>query len=114
MSFYSFFSVLFYIFLCSWLYLVFLAFIVFAVLRRIGCRRLAGAFFGSGFVKKESVGNRFGVAVFVYVLLLPLSAVLLSFPLLGSFSFAKVFVLFSLLAVAAYSLTTLYSRSTVT
>ncbi len=47
---------------------------VYAVLRRIGCSscykckactsgfgRLAGAFFGKGFVKKESVGNRLGV-----------------------------------------------------
>jgi hypothetical protein len=54
------------------------------------------------------------VVVFVYVLLLPLPAVLLSFSLLGSFSFAKVFVFFSLLVVAAYSLANWYSRSTVT
>jgi flagellar biosynthesis component FlhA len=65
------------------------------------------------FVKKDSVGNRFGVVAFVYVLLLPLPAVLLSFLLFGSFSQAKTFVLFSLLVVTAYSLTTLYSRSTV-
>ena len=123
----AFFSVLLYNFLYGWLYLVLLAFIVYAVLRRIGCSacykcttctsgfgRLAGAFFGRGFVKKESVGNRFGVVALVYVLLLPIPAVLLSFSLLGSFSFVKVFVLFCLLAVAAYSLTTWYSRSTVT
>jgi len=123
----AFFSVLFYNFLYGWLYLVLLAFILYGVLRRIGCSacykcktctsgfgRLAGAFFGRGFVKKESVGNRFGVVVLVYVLLLPIPAVLLSFSLLGSFSFVKVFVLFCLLIVAAYSLTTLYSRSTAT
>lgn len=123
----AFFSVLLYNFLYGWLYLVLLAFIVYAVLRRIGCSscykcktctsgfgRLAGAFFGRGFVKKESVGNRFGVVALVYVLLLPIPAVLLSFSLLGSFSFVKVFVLFCLLIVAAYSLTTLYSRSTAT
>jgi hypothetical protein len=121
----SFFSILFYNLLYGWLYLVFLAFIVYAVLRRIGCSscykcttctsgfgRLAGAFFGRGFVKKESVGSRFGVVALVYVLLLPLPAALLSFSLLGSFSFAKVFVLFCLLAVATYSLTTWYTCST--
>lgn len=88
----AFFSVLFYNFLYGWLYLVFLAFIVYAVLRRIGCStcykcttctsgfgRLEGAFFGRNFVKKESVGNRFVVVAFVYVLLLPLPVVLLSF-----------------------------------
>jgi hypothetical protein len=121
----AFFSILFYNFICGWLYLVFLAFILFAALRRIGCSscfkcttctsgfgRLAGAFFGRGFVKKESVGNRFGVVAFVYVLLLPLPSVFLSFSLLGSFSFAKMFVLFCLLVVAAYSLTTWYTCST--
>jgi hypothetical protein len=37
-----------------------------------------------------------------------------AFSLLGSFWYVKVFVLFSFLAVTAYSLTISYSRSTVT
>jgi hypothetical protein len=121
----SFISVLLYNWLYGWLYLLLLAFIIYAVLRRIGCSscykcktctsgfgRLAGAFFGRGFVKKESVGNRLGVVVFVYVLLLPLPTVLLSVSLLGSFSYVKVLVLVCLLALAVYSLTTWSKRST--
>jgi hypothetical protein len=123
----SFFSVLLYNWLYGWLYLLLLAFIVYAVLRRIGCSncykcktctsgfgRLAGAFFGRGFVKKESVGNRLGVVAFVYVLLLPLPTVLLSLSLLGSFSYVKVLVLVCLLSLAVYSLTTWSKCSTTT
>ena len=121
------FSVLFYNFIYGWLYLVFLAFMVYAVLRRLGCSscykckactsgfgRLSGAFFGRGFVKKESVGNRIGLVAFVYLLLLPIPAVLLSVSLFGSFSYLKVLVMACLLAVAVYSLTTWYKRSTAT
>jgi hypothetical protein len=121
----AFLSVLLYNFLYGWLYLVFLAFIVYAVLRRLGCSscyrckactsgfgRLAGAFFGRGFVKKESVGNRLGLVVFVYFLLLLLPTVLISISLLGIFSYVKVLVLACLLSLAAYSLTTWYNRST--
>jgi hypothetical protein len=123
----SFFSVLLYNQLYGWLYLVVLAVIIYAVLRRIGCSscykckactsgfgRLAGVFFGKGFVKKESVGNRLGFVAFIYVLLLPLPAVLLSISLLDVFSYVKVLVLVCLLAVAAYSLTTWSNRSTAT
>lgn len=121
----AFFSLLFYNQLYGWLYLLAEAFIVYAVLRRLGCSscykckactsgfgRLAGAFFGKGYVKKESVGNRIGLVAFVYFLLLPLPAALLSISLLSSFSYVKVLVLVCLLAVAAYSLTTLSNRST--
>ena len=121
------FSVLFYNFIYGWLYLVFLAFMVYAILRRLGCSscykckactsgfgRLAGAFFGRGFVKKESVGNRLGLVAFIYLLLLPIPAALLSVSLFGSFSYLKVLVLVCLLAVAIYSLTTWYNRSTAT
>jgi len=122
----AFFSVLFYNFIYGWLYLIVMAVIVYMVLRRLGCSscyqckactsgfgRLAGVFFGKGFVKKESVGNRLGTVMFVYVLLLPLPTVLLSISLLDSFSFVKVLVLVCLLAVAVYSLTTWSKRSTV-
>ena len=95
----AFFSVLFYNFLYGWLYLVLLAFIVYAVLRRLGCSscykckactsgfgRLSGAFFGKGFVKKESVGNRIGLVAFVYLLLLPIPVALLSISIVGACS----------------------------
>jgi hypothetical protein len=123
----AFFSVLLYNWLYGWLYLIALAVIVYAVLRRIGCSscykckvctsgfgRLAGAFFGRGFVKKESVGNNRGVVAFVYVLLLPLPAVLLSGSLLGSFSYVKVLVMVCLLALGVYSLTSWSKCSTTT
>jgi len=121
----SFFSVMFYNFFYGWLYIVLLAFMVYAVLRRLGCSscykckactsgfgRLAGAFFGKGYVKRESVGNRIGLVALVYFLLLPLPAVLLSVSLLGAFSYVKVLVLVCLFAVAVYSLTTWSNRST--
>ncbi len=123
----AFFSVLFYNFFYAWLYIVLLAFMVYAVLRRLGCSscykckactsgfgRLAGAFFGKGYVKKESVGNRIGLVALVYFLLLPPPAVLLSISLLSSFSYVKVLVLACLLAVAAYSLTTWFNSSKAT
>jgi hypothetical protein len=121
----AFFSVLLYNWLYGWVYLVLLGFMVYALLRRIGCGscyqcktctsgfgRLAGAFFGKGFVKKASVGNRLVVVAFIYFLLLPLPAALLSISLSNAFTFVKVLVLICLLAVAAYSLTTLYNSST--
>jgi hypothetical protein len=108
--------------LYNWLYLIALVVIIYVVLRRLDCNncykcktctsgfgRLAGAFFGKGFVKKESVGNRLGLVAFVYVLLLPLPTVLLSVSLLGSFSYVKVLVVTCLLALAVYSLTTCLS-----
>ena len=122
----AFLSVLFYNFIFGWLYLVLLAFVVYAVLRRLGCGncykckactsgfgRLAGVFFGKGFVKKKSVGNRLVLAA-VYVLLLPLPAGLLAVSLFSAFSIVKVLVLVCLLIVAAYSLSTWYSYSTAT
>jgi L-lactate permease len=74
---------------------------------------LAGAFFGKGFVKKESVGNRIGLIAFVYFLLLPLPAALLVLSMRQGFSVLKVLVLVCLLATGAYSLITWYMRSTV-
>jgi hypothetical protein len=112
-------SVLFYTFLYSWLYLIFLAFMIYAVLRRLGCSkcyqckvctsgfgRLAGDFFGRGFVKKESVGNRVGLVAFLYLLLFAIPTGLLTVSLLSTFSYFKVVVLACLLVVTVYSLTT--------
>jgi hypothetical protein len=123
----AFLSVLFYNFIYGWLYLVLLAFVVYAVLRRLGCSscykckvctsgfgRLAGVFFGRGFVKKESVGNRLVLAAAVYFLLLPIPAGLLAVSLFDAFSIVKVLVLIFLLALAAYSFTTWSNRSKVT
>jgi len=112
-------SVIFYNQVYGWLYLIFLFVTVYAILRRLGCSscylckdctsgfgRLAGIFFGRGFVKKQSVGNRLGWVVLVYVLLLPVPVVFL---VLGGFSVAAVFMLGCLLGVSGYSLSTWYN-----
>ena len=122
----AFFGILFYNQIYGWLYLLFEAVVIYLILRRLGCSscykcktctsgfgRLAGAFFGKGYIKKESVGNRLGLVAFVYFLLLPVPATILFFSLLQAFSFLKVLVLVCLLAVAVYSLTTWYNSSTV-
>jgi hypothetical protein len=122
----AFFDVLFYNIIYGWLYLIVEAAVIYGILRRLGCRncskckvctigfgRLAGAFFGRGFIKKESVGNRIGVIAFVYFLLLPLPVALLVLSMPQAFSVLKVLVLVCLLAISAYSLTTWYTRSTV-
>ena len=119
----AFFNVFFYTHLYSWLYLAVLALVIFALLRRMGCSscyacktctsgfgRLAGAFFGRGFVKKESVGNRVAAVGFVYFLLLPLPVALLSLSFLTSFSYLKILVLACTLALAAFSFSTWVNR----
>jgi len=122
----AFLGVLLYSQIYGWLYLIVEAAVVYGILRRLGCRncyrckvctigfgRLAGAFFGKGFIKKESVGNRIGLIAFVYFLSLPLPAALLVLSMTQAFSVLKVLVLVCLLAIVAYSLTTWYTRSTV-
>ena len=121
----AFFGILFYNQIYGWAYLLLEAIAIYLILRRLGCSscykcktctsgfgRLAGAFFGKGYVKKESVGNMVGLIAFIYFLLLPLPAALLIGSLFQGFVFLKVFVLICLLAIAAYSLTTWYTRST--
>jgi hypothetical protein len=118
------FCVVFYNQLYGWIYLVFLAFMVYVVLRRLGCShcynckecttgfgRLAGAFFGRGYLKKESVGNRVGLIAFIYVLLLPIPLVLVSINFGHAFSYLKLLVLACLLALAGYSLSTWFNRA---
>lgn len=91
-------SVGFYNQLYGWLYLAFLAFMVYVILRRLGCSscyncksctsgfgRLAGIFFGRAAIKKGSVGNRIGLVVFLYAVLLPVPAVLGVFSVLAAF-----------------------------
>jgi hypothetical protein len=103
----------------GWLLLVFTAAAIYMILRRLGCSscyycksctsgfgRLAGAFFGTGFTKKNSVGNRIGFIGFIYFLLAPLPAALLIVSLLQVFALAKILVLVCLLIIAAYSFAT--------
>ncbi|MCL5876988.1 MAG: hypothetical protein M1540_04160 [Candidatus Bathyarchaeota archaeon] len=105
--------------LYGWLYLAFLAFIIYVILRRLGCSscyncksctsgfgRLAGVFFGKGNLKKGSVGNRIGLVVFLYAVLMPIPAVLGILSVLAAFSYVEVAVLVCLVAVSCVSLTT--------
>jgi len=122
----AFFSVLFYNLIYGWLFLIFEAVLVYGVVRRFGCRscdkckectmgfgRLAGIFFGRGFVKKASVGKSAGIVAFVYFLLLPLPVALLVLSMVQVFSVLKVIVLVCLLAIGGYSLSTWSTRSTI-
>jgi hypothetical protein len=113
----AFFGVFFYSQLWSWVYLAAVAFLIWGILRRLGCSscymcktctsgfgRLAGAFFGRGLVKKASVGNRLGLVAFIYALLLPVPIAFLALSLSDpSLLFFKVFVVVCLLAVSIYS-----------
>ncbi len=121
----AFLSVLLYNQIVGWIYLLLLVFLIYVVLRRIGCSncykcktcssgfgRLAGAFFGKGFIKKESVGNMLGFIVFIYALLFPLPLVTLVLSLSHTFSFIGVLVLICLLLVTSYSFLSSSNSST--
>jgi hypothetical protein len=111
-------NVLFYNYLWGWLYLVVLVFLVYGVLRQLGCvngcyrckncsggfGRLAGAFFGRGAIKWESVGRRLAFVAFLYVLLLPVPIAFLVLSPHGLVSLGGVFVLICLLLLAGISL----------
>lgn len=119
----AFFAVFLYNQIVGWLYLLFLMFMVYGILRRLGCNNcykcktctsgfgwLAGAFFGSGSVRKESMGNRRGLVGFMYALLLVLPTVLLSILILDAVSYVYVIVLVWLWALAVVSLSNLFNR----
>ena len=115
----AFFAMWFYNQIYGWLLLVFTAAAVYMILRRLGCSscyycksctsgfgRLAGAFFGTGYTKKGSVGNRKGFIVFIYFLLAPLPAAFLILSAVHAFAVVKGVVLACLLAVTFYSAST--------
>ncbi len=107
----------------GWLLLIVAAGAVYLILRRLGCSscyycksctsgfgRLAGVFFGTGYLKKGSVGNRHVLIGFMYVLLAPVPVAFLVMPLLGTFSVLETVVLVLVLALFAYSLSTWIRR----
>ncbi|MCW4018715.1 MAG: hypothetical protein NWF00_08600 [Candidatus Bathyarchaeota archaeon] len=108
----------------GWFLLIFNGALIFLILRRLGCSscyycisctsgfgRLAGVFFGMGYLKRGSVGNRKGLIGFIYLLLAPLPVVSLVFSGFEAFAVFKVLVLVCLLAVTAYSASTWLRRS---
>lgn len=121
----AFLSVLLYNQIAGWIYLLLLAFLIYVVLRRISCSncykckictigfgRLAGAFFGKSYIKKESVGNKLAFIIFIYALLFPLPLVTLILSLSNTFSFTGVLVMICLLLVTAYSFLSSSNSST--
>ena len=99
--------------------LLFTAGSIYLILRRLGCSscyycvsctsgfgRLAGAFFGRGYIKKGSVGNRKGFIGFIYLLLTPIPVAVLVLSLLEAFSVVNVLALVGILAVSVYSFAT--------
>jgi hypothetical protein len=115
----AFFATWFYNQVYGWLLLIFTSAAIYMILRRLGCSscyccksctsgfgRLAGAFFGTGCIKKGSVGNRLGIVAFIYFLLAPFPVAFLCLSLSVAFSFLKVLVIACLLSVSLYSLTT--------
>jgi len=102
--------------LYGWLFFLFTAASVYLILRRLGCSscyyckactsgfgRLSAAFFGTGYTKKGSVGNRHGLIVFIYFLLAPLPMVALASSLLQEFSVLKLALLAGLAAFTVCS-----------
>jgi hypothetical protein len=110
--------------ICGWLLLIFTAASIYMILRRLGCSscyycktctsgfgRLAGAFFGRGYVKKGSVGNRKGFLAFIYFLFAPLPAAFLLISTVQAFEVLKAMVLICLVAITIYSLSTWLLRN---
>lgn len=115
----AFFAVWLYNQVYGYLLLLFTAAAIYLILRRLGCSscyycksctsgfgRLAGAFFGTGYTKKGSVGNRLGLVAFIYVLLAPLPIAVLASSLVQVFDVLKVFVLVCILTLSLYSAST--------
>jgi hypothetical protein len=115
----AFFATWFYNQVYGWLLLILTAAAIYLILRRLGCSscyyckactsgfgRLAGAFFGTGFTKKGSVGNRIGFMVFIYLLLFLFPSVFLVLSIVQEFAVLKALVLGLLLAVSVYSFST--------
>jgi hypothetical protein len=115
----TFMSVWFYNQIYGWVLFLLTAAAIYMILRRLGCGscyycksctsgfgRLAGVFFGTGFLKSGSVGNRKGFIVFIYILLAPVPAILLFLSLLQNFDILKAFVFVCLLVFSSISLST--------
>ncbi len=115
----AFFGTWFYNQIYGWLFLVFTAALVYMILRRLGCSscyycksctsgfgRLAGAYFGTGDIKRESVGNRTVLVAFIYLILAPLPTAFLILSITQTLALLKVIVLVCLLAISLYSFTT--------
>ncbi len=109
----------------GYLLLVLTAAMVFLVLRRLGCSscyycktctsgfgRLAGVFFGTGNMKKGSVGNRVGLVAFIYFLLFVVPVAFLALSLSAEVTVLKILILVLLVVVSVCSFSTWTSKRT--
>jgi hypothetical protein len=105
--------------LTFWLFLVFAAFMVFAILRRLGCGncafcksctmgfgRLAGWFFGKSSLKDTRNKGGLVMVVIIYALIALIPAAALSFSILQAFTVLKLGVLAGIVAFSLYSIAT--------
>jgi hypothetical protein len=103
----------------GWLLLSFAGGAIYLILRRLGCSscyycksctsgfgRLAGAFFGKGYIKKGSVGNRTGVIAFIYLLIAVIPAAAIMPTMLQTVTLLQTLALVGVLTITIYSLTT--------
>jgi hypothetical protein len=115
----AFFATWFYNQIYGWLLLVLTTALIYLILRRLGCSscyycksctsgfgRLVGVYFGRGYTKKGSIGNRIGLVAFIYSLLAPLPTIFLSLSMFHNPTLLKVSILTCLIAISTYSLTT--------
>jgi len=105
--------------IASWLFLLLAAFMVFAMLRRLGCSscayctsctsgfgRLSGWFFGRVPTKDLSSKTRLAFIGFIYCLLALVPSVFLVFSILEVFTFSKILVFSGILVISLYSIAT--------
>ena len=115
----AFLSIFIYSAVYGWIYLFVVVTIVYLIMRRLGCSscyrcksctsgfgRLAGAFFGKGYTKKESVGNRLSLVILVYMLLTFFPTVCLILAISNVFFPFRFMHLIALWAVTTYSIGT--------
>lgn len=105
--------------LTFWLFLLFVASMVFAILRRLGCStcaycksctmgfgRLAGWFFGNRSTKDLHNKGGLAMVVIIYCLLALIPSAILAVSIFQAFTVLKFAVLIGILAISLYSIAT--------
>jgi hypothetical protein len=105
--------------LAFWLFLLFAAFMIFGMLRRLGCSscaycksctsgfgRLSNWFFGKIPAKGRNSKTRLAFIVFIYCLLALVPSVLLTVSIIHVFTTIKIAVLIGILSISLYSIAT--------
>jgi hypothetical protein len=100
----------FYTIVAFWLFLFSALFIVYVVMRRLGCKsctmgfgRLAGWSFGKRTVKDTNNKSALTVVALTYLLLGPIATMRVVFSITQGFATSKIVVLLCLLAISLYS-----------